>query len=88
MDIFKEARRRSSIHLSKNEERYKNINWVISGILLIYCIIQLFYAFSDKEIPKELDIASNFIAVVLSSVGFFITWYSIKQSRKTAPYNR
>jgi hypothetical protein len=73
---FNPVKRQSSVHYTK----YEKVNKTISIVLLIYCIIQLIIAFSDKEMPKLLDIVVNFIAVALSFIGFGITWYAIHQS--------
>jgi len=78
-------KRQSSFHLSTNEKIYEKINKNISFILLIYCIIQLAIAFSDKEMPKYLDIGVNIFAVLLSGIGFWVIFNARIEQRKVNP---
>ena len=77
-------KRRSSNHLSKNEIKFEKFNTVISFILLIYCMVQVYFSSQEAE-PKILDIGANVLTLVLSLIGFVITWQAIKESHNVRP---
>lgn len=77
-------KRRPSLHLSIWEKKFEYFNKFISIILLIYCIFQVGFSFNEEE-KNYVDISANIITLVLSCVGFLITWKAIKDSHSVAP---